>query len=584
MPTCQPEEWGLRHTDKNLESIAEAEVSDVLPSNPRQSRNLSISSTLSGGRSPLDFRGFQVTTLSVTMLVITTAHRSAIEEIRETSPLEFHCFPAAAPPTVAPATIRTQWSAAGEISDVRGGEDGQRHSSTPCGGRCPTCIQHRAGRATTVQREQFFCQLVLFIGLSPPDPLTPSTQRATTSLQAPSMRQPGLRHVHSCNRHALFCKPRTEYPALITEAQHSRHRQRAPDTSHEVRNWPFVTRGKELAILNSQVEAASLAPPHLLLHFSIVFTARGCSIIPLVSLGGGDEGRGYLTWPLLLCSGGRPMVLAVHQPHTAMNVVHVFLYSSCRTAVPLPHSTQASETMCQGQSDNQRSVNTLVITLAYHSETQGTGNHLDWISKITSRDNLPSRQIWSLEDRTSRAKCVKTAKRRDSGVSSQQNIELAEQQVAVTVTSESETDRWKQEGTTTTKLQPGRPCVLTDRDSQALKMVREQACVYVITITHEFCIATNCAASTMTVRRKLRTTVKAQATAHKLHILPYLSNGLLGETNASTKESIKLKPLSVLLTDGWKNENTNTKNAAAMLHTSEGMPAFIDALDISDER
>jgi transposase len=64
--------------------------------------------------------------------------------------------------------------------------------------------------------------------------------------------------------------------------------------------------------------------------------------------------------------------------------------------------------------------------------------------------------------------------------------------------------KWKYEGITTTKSRPGRPRLMTDRDSRALKkVVRETRQTSSETITREFRSATNCPASTMTVCREL---------------------------------------------------------------------------------
>jgi transposase len=64
--------------------------------------------------------------------------------------------------------------------------------------------------------------------------------------------------------------------------------------------------------------------------------------------------------------------------------------------------------------------------------------------------------------------------------------------------------KWKHEGTTTMKPRPGRPCLMTDRECQALKVVRETRHTSSETITHEFHSVMNCPGSTMTVRRELR--------------------------------------------------------------------------------
>jgi transposase len=61
---------------------------------------------------------------------------------------------------------------------------------------------------------------------------------------------------------------------------------------------------------------------------------------------------------------------------------------------------------------------------------------------------------------------------------------------------------WKREGTITTKPRPGRPRLMADRDRRVLKkVVRETRQTSSETITREFRSATNCPASTMTVRR-----------------------------------------------------------------------------------
>jgi transposase len=82
--------------------------------------------------------------------------------------------------------------------------------------------------------------------------------------------------------------------------------------------------------------------------------------------------------------------------------------------------------------------------------------------------------------------------------------------------------KWKREGTTTTKPRPGRPPLMTDRGYRALKkVVRETRQTSSETITHEFRSATNCPASTMTVRRELRGMVfDGLAGAHKPNMSP----------------------------------------------------------------
>jgi transposase len=82
--------------------------------------------------------------------------------------------------------------------------------------------------------------------------------------------------------------------------------------------------------------------------------------------------------------------------------------------------------------------------------------------------------------------------------------------------------KWKREGTTTTKPRLGRPRLMTDRDHQTLKkVVHETRQILSETVTHEFRSATNCPASTKTVRRELRQMgFHGRAAAHKPNILP----------------------------------------------------------------
>jgi hypothetical protein len=82
--------------------------------------------------------------------------------------------------------------------------------------------------------------------------------------------------------------------------------------------------------------------------------------------------------------------------------------------------------------------------------------------------------------------------------------------------------KWKSEGTTTTKPRLGRPRLQTDKDCQAWKkVVRETRPTSSETITREFRCATNCPASTMTVRRELGGMgFYEQAAAHKPNISP----------------------------------------------------------------
>jgi transposase len=65
--------------------------------------------------------------------------------------------------------------------------------------------------------------------------------------------------------------------------------------------------------------------------------------------------------------------------------------------------------------------------------------------------------------------------------------------------------KWKREGTTTTKPQPGRPRLMTDKDRQVLKkVVREAHQTSSEKIIREFHSAMNCPTSTMTVHLELR--------------------------------------------------------------------------------
>jgi transposase len=82
--------------------------------------------------------------------------------------------------------------------------------------------------------------------------------------------------------------------------------------------------------------------------------------------------------------------------------------------------------------------------------------------------------------------------------------------------------KWKREGTTTTKPRLGRPRLMTDRDRRALKKIVCETCqTSSETITREFCSATNCPASTMTMRRELSEMgFHEQATAHEPNISP----------------------------------------------------------------
>jgi hypothetical protein len=82
--------------------------------------------------------------------------------------------------------------------------------------------------------------------------------------------------------------------------------------------------------------------------------------------------------------------------------------------------------------------------------------------------------------------------------------------------------KWKCECTTTRKPWPGRPHLMTDRDSWTLKkVVRETRQTSSETITREFRVATNCPASTLTVRRELRgMEFHGRAAAHKPNISP----------------------------------------------------------------
>jgi transposase len=88
--------------------------------------------------------------------------------------------------------------------------------------------------------------------------------------------------------------------------------------------------------------------------------------------------------------------------------------------------------------------------------------------------------------------------------------------------------KWEREGTTTMKHRPGRPRLMTDRDRRALKVVRETRQTSSETINREFRSATNCPASTMTVRRELSGMgIHGRAAAHKPNISPVNAKRLL---------------------------------------------------------
>jgi hypothetical protein len=79
----------------------------------------------------------------------------------------------------------------------------------------------------------------------------------------------------------------------------------------------------------------------------------------------------------------------------------------------------------------------------------------------------------------------------------------------------------KHEGTITTKPQPCRLCLMTNRDHQALKKVVRDTRQISKQSPVEFRSATNCPASITTVRWELRGMgFHGQATAHKQNILP----------------------------------------------------------------
>lgn len=68
------------------------------------------------------------------------------------------------------------------------------------------------------------------------------------------------------------------------------------------------------------------------------------------------------------------------------------------------------------------------------------------------------------------------------------------------------------------------------------------------------------------------------------YILPSrktLSTTLLDTTHNELIKSDLHKTNSVLLIDGWKNENANTKNVAAMFYNSSGQHGFLDAWGLS---
>jgi transposase len=82
--------------------------------------------------------------------------------------------------------------------------------------------------------------------------------------------------------------------------------------------------------------------------------------------------------------------------------------------------------------------------------------------------------------------------------------------------------KWKREGTTTMKPRLGRLRLMTDRDRRALKKAVHETChISSEIITCEFSNATNCPASTMTVRQELRGMgFHGRSAAHKPNISP----------------------------------------------------------------
>jgi transposase len=89
--------------------------------------------------------------------------------------------------------------------------------------------------------------------------------------------------------------------------------------------------------------------------------------------------------------------------------------------------------------------------------------------------------------------------------------------------------KWRREDTTTTKPRLGRPRLMTDTDRRALKkLFRETRQTSSETITRELRSATNCPASTNTVRQELRGMgFHGRAAAHKPNISPVNAKRLL---------------------------------------------------------
>ena len=63
---------------------------------------------------------------------------------------------------------------------------------------------------------------------------------------------------------------------------------------------------------------------------------------------------------------------------------------------------------------------------------------------------------------------------------------------------------------------------------------------------------------------------KALRRSYKPPSRKVLSGRLLNDVHSNICENKKFRLSSALLIDGWKNENTNTKNVAGMLHAATG--------------
>lgn len=72
--------------------------------------------------------------------------------------------------------------------------------------------------------------------------------------------------------------------------------------------------------------------------------------------------------------------------------------------------------------------------------------------------------------------------------------------------------------------------------------------------------------------------------AYKVPTRKVLSGRLLDDVFMKFCQSNSFKKNSALLIDGWKNESSNTKNVACMLHSSSGEAMFLESFDMTGVR